>query len=579
MLSLEELAGYKSVFDSVGTPQITITYVPGGQRAMMDVGITVGQALRVFDSSIEAIAALVNNEILSLNERLDISSTLEPIPFNGAYAQQIFRDTFTVVLQAAAVTLFRGQALECSYILHGVRYFRFTDMALVEDDVIALRTLLQKLIAANAKITRHVVSYADALQSLKEINHRGSYALLGSMNIPRVPMACVSCKELGVDFKTLWISTLAASTGIISTSLWTIELHDSGVLARLSDDFSTIPPPNLKLEKLLSPLMLSYKDWSTAHRVPNVAALNEIVTSKNHIREFINTCEFRHEMQISEIAKLIPEGVRCIFIAGPSSSSKTTFSNRLAVHLRTRSFEPIRISLDDYYQTPDKVPRLEEEPDKPDFEHLEALDLERIAADLSGLLRGDEVTVAHYDFAKQKPGDGPKIRLPPQGVLVIEGIHALNDRITDTVPESQRCRIFIQPIGSLIWDELRLFESVDNRLIRRMCRDYVFRGRSAEETLEFWPSVRAGEERWILSNQTRCEIYFNSSVLYELFILKVFAVPLLKTVPQSSKNFPAARRLLELLEPFLPVPVEMAPEISLCREFLPSGSIFEDFFF
>lgn len=577
--SLEDMAGDHSIYDDVTLPPITLTYLPTGQQITTKSEIPVGQALKVFDPEINAIAALVNNEILSLNEKLDISSTIEPIFFKGEYARQIFCDSFTVALQAAATKLFRGQALECCYIMQNARFFKFTDMALTRDDLDALKALLIDISDADLKISRTTVSFNDALHYLKEIHHKGSCNLLTSINTSKVSMARIYSKELSIDFRTLWISTLAPSTGVLGKNLWTMKLHDAGILVHLTDDFVNVKPPNAKLESQLAPIMMAYKNWSSVLRVPNVAALNELIPNRTRIREFINTCEFRHEKHISEVAKSIPDDVRCIFVAGPSSSSKTTFSNRLSVHLRTRNFQPIRVSLDDYYMNPDNIPRLENDPTKPDFEHIEALDLKRLSENLHGLLNGEEVTMAHYDFRTKTAGDGKKLKLPSGGVLIIEGIHALNDRITSAVPADKRCRIFIQPVGNLIWDELRLFESVDTRLLRRMCRDFVFRNRSADGTLDFWPSVRAGEERWILSNQSKCEIYFNSSVLYELFTLKVFAIPLLKSVPQSSRNFPSARRLLRLLEPFLPIPVELTPEISLSREFLPSGSIFEDFFF
>ena len=167
--------------------------------------------------------------------------------------------------------------------------------------------------------------------------------------------------------------------------------------------------------------------------------------------------------------------------------------------MRSRGYEPIRVSLDDFYGDPAKAPRVPGTT-KPDLEHLEALDLDRLKSCLTGLINGEEVTMAHYDFKHSKPGNGPRLRLHPTGVLVVEGIHALNDEITKIVPPEKRLRVFIQPIGALPWDEARLIDYQSSRLLRRMCRDYLFRGRTADQTIDSWAEVRAGEERWILPN-------------------------------------------------------------------------------
>lgn len=272
----------------------------------------------------------------------------------------------------------------------------------------------------------------------------------------------------------------------------------------------------------------------------SIAAINRLILEPKKLQEAISFCEFNHEKMIGEVAARATEKTRIIFVAGPSSSSKTTFANRVSCHLRSRGFQPIRVSLDDFYGDPKKCPRFEGT-DKPDFEHLEALDLDRLRKCMTGLLAGEEVTMAAYDFKKQMPGDGRKLRLPDQGILVIEGIHALNDAITQVVPEEARLRVFIQPIGILPWDETRVIDFYLARLMRRMCRDYVFRGRSADSTIESWAAVREGEERWILPNQVKADVYFNSSIFYEQFVLKVYAVPLLQLVPQSSKNYGTAR--------------------------------------
>lgn len=303
-----------------------------------------------------------------------------------------------------------------------------------------------------------------------------------------------------------------------------------------------------------------------------------MVSNPKQLANAITFAEFNHEKQIGEVAAHATQQTKIIFIAGPSSSGKTTFANRVSCHLRAKGFEPIRISLDDYYGNPKDAPRIPGT-DKPDFEHIDALRVDRIRHDLLSLINGEETVMASYNFITQTPGNGRTVRLPKQGILVVEGIHALNDRITEVIPPEKRLKVFIQPIGTLPWDEERMIDTHLTRLIRRMCRDYLFRGRTADQTIDSWAGVRRGEETWILPNQTKADLYFNSSIMYEQLVLRVYAVPLLQQVPQTSKNYTIARQMLRMLTPLQPIQVGYVPEMSLLCEFLPGGSQYEDFFF
>jgi len=610
MPTLEQLFAYRSAFDLYDSSEVCVTYAPTGVCKRYPTGVTPAE---VIPEDCGAVAVLSENEILSLSEPLDISCRITPIMLEDyAYSLKLFTDTLIFIIQAAVTQVFEGQAIEHVFDIGGSMFFRFSGMNLRKDDVEALLQATLAIIRADLPITRRTVSYFDAQNHFRSSGHRSSLKLLESTNSATVSLACVGPDVMRLftgptapgspaakpskaasaasaprgqikPFCFPWLTSLLHTTAAVSPSWFSFELYHGGLYVHTTKDFRTLQTgpyyDSPLLQDRLARIMGAYKDLATALHTPDVASINALIPDHRKLQDFISVVEFQHEKSISDVARRVSDKVRCIFVAGPSSSSKTTFANRLSVHLRTRSLEPIRVSLDDFYQDVDKVPLREDGSGKPDFEHIEALDVARIRRTLTDLLAGKPVVMAHYDFIKQKSGDGRELVLPPTGVLVVEGIHGLNDRLTEVVPPEKRLRIFIQPVGSLTWDENRIFESFDSRLVRRMCRDYLFRGQSAEGTLALWPAVRAGEDKWILNNQDKADVYFNSSILYELFVLRVFAVPLLLSVPQSSPQFPPARRLLRLLRPLLPISAHFVPEMSLLCEFLPGGSMYEDFFF
>lgn len=604
MPTLDQLFAYRSAFDLYDSSEVCVTYGPTGVCKRYPTGVTPAE---VIPEDCKAVAVLSENEILSLSEPLDISCTIHPILLEDyAYSLKLFADTLTFIIQAAVAQVFEGQAIEHVFDIGSSMYFRFSGMNLRKDDIDTLLQATLDIIRADLPITRRTVSYFDAQNHFRSSGYRSSLKLLESRNSATVSLACLGENVMRLfpgpgaaapssaapasagpqkirPFCFPWLTTMLHSTAAISPAWFSFELYHGGLYVHTTRDFRTLRVgpyyDSPLLQERLARIMGAYKDLASALHTPDVASINALIPDHRKLQDFISVVEFQHEKSISDVARRVSDKVRCIFVAGPSSSSKTTFANRLSVHLRTRSLEPIRVSLDDFYLDVDKVPQREDGSGKPDFEHLEALDVARIRKTLTDLLAGKPVVMAHYDFIKQKSGDGRRLVLPPTGVLVVEGIHGLNDRLTEVVPAEKRLRIFIQPVGSLTWDENRIFESFDSRLVRRMCRDYLFRGQSAEGTLALWPAVRAGEDRWILNNQDKADVYFNSSILYELFVLRVFAVPLLLSVPQTSKQFPPARRLLRLLRPLLPVAAHLVPEMSLLCEFLPGGSMYEDFFF
>lgn len=338
-----------------------------------------------------------------------------------------------------------------------------------------------------------------------------------------------------------------------------------------ASDLNTLPEfePRPLLRKTLEDRSM----WDDKVGITTVGDLNDRICSGD-INDLILLQEAEQERRIGEIAKMIVarEGVKFIMIAGPSSSGKTTFSHRLSVQLRTQGKVPHPIALDDYFINRDNTP-LDKDGNK-DFECLEAIDIEQFNKDMVDLLGGKEVELPHYNFKTgQREYNGDKLKLGKEDLLVIEGIHGLNDKLSYSLPLESKFKIYISALTSLNIDEHNRIPSTDNRLLRRMVRDARTRGQSASNTIQMWPMVRRGEERNIFPFQEGADVMFNSVLVYELAVLKQFAEPLLFHIQPDDPAYPEAERLLKFLDYFLGVSSENLPSNSICREFV-GGSCF-----
>ena len=313
--------------------------------------------------------------------------------------------------------------------------------------------------------------------------------------------------------------------------------------------------------------------WYNQIGIQNIGDLNDSICAGD-ISDMILVQEAEQGRKIGEIAKMITarEGVKFIMIAGPSSSGKTTFSHRLAIQLRTQGKVPHPIALDDYFVNRVDTPL--DADGKPNFECLEAIDVEQFNKDMINLLSGKEVEMPHYNFKTgRREYNGHTLKLGAEDLLVIEGIHGLNDKLSHSLPVESKFKIYISALTSLNIDEHNRIPSTDNRLLRRMVRDARTRGTSASQTIQMWPSVRRGEEQNIFPFQEQADVMFNSALIYELAVLKQFAEPLLFHIQPEDPAFPEAERLLKFLDYFLGVSSESLPSNSVCREFV-GGSCF-----
>ncbi len=350
--------------------------------------------------------------------------------------------------------------------------------------------------------------------------------------------------------------------------------HDGFILQYPRSEFdATIP--TFKDEETYKNTLKHVAKWSKIIDGDTIDKINDYALTCQSSVSLIQMSESKHSAMLYELAENIYETydqLKLIAIAGPSSSGKTTFARRLQVELLARGLHPITLSIDDYYLSPEFVPKHSD--GTPDLEHIESLDLKQFNDDLKQLIEGQEVTLPHFDFHTKKRTKGKKLQLKQGDVILIEGIHALNERLTKTIPRNQKYYIYIAPQTQLHIDRESPIRVSDMRLLRRIVRDYVYRDTTAEETMSMWPSVRKGEFRWIYEHQKHADYVFNSELTYELAVLKKHAIKRLQVIEPSSPYFMKANYLLKFLKYMKDIDDDLVPNQSLLREFI-GGSVFE----
>lgn len=387
--------------------------------------------------------------------------------------------------------------------------------------------------------------------------------------------------ELYTSYVTLdgvsdsYYGALAPSTGYIG--VFDLHVYKEGfLLMAFNPEEPSLPAVPVKQEKMYK-AFTDYVRFNHIIGVRNVGELNEQVVRQN-VPSLINVAEALHEKALARIsdditARYTRGGARIVLISGPSSSGKTTTTKRLAIQLMTNLLKPQMISLDDYFVDRERTPR--DFTGDYDYESLYALDLEQFNADLNAILACEEVQLPTYNFELGKRQyKGKRLRLDPGSILLIEGIHGLNPELTSHIPEVMKYRVYVSALTTLAIDDHNWVPTTDNRLLRRIIRDYKYRGTSAEDTIRRWPSVRRGEEKWIFPYQENADAMFNSSLIFELGVMKDYAENILRSVPSDVPEYAEAYRLRKFLSFFLPVDIRYIPSTSLLREFL-GGSSFK----
>ena len=551
--------------------KIQVTFINNNQeitKGAFDYGTKVYSVLDNFNIPTDSIYAVkINNEVRSLEDQLQYTSTIEPVLNNSKTGSAIYRRSLCLLLATACHTLFPEKRLLVGHSLGHGYFYTFEDEDEVSNDVInQLRKEMEKLIEQNIPITTKDISYQEATQLFEKLNLKETRKQLQFICEPSIKINTIN------DFSDIYFEPLVRSTGVLK--VFDILQYKNGFLLRFP---RTSDPERLDLfkdEPKLYEIFSKYKEWGKRVNVTSAASLNQLIKQRQ-INDFIEITETFQQKNISNIAsQIIEKGtVKVVLIAGPSSSGKTTSAKKLALELRAMGYQPKIISLDCYYLGRDKTP-LDEE-GKPDFECLEALNIELLNQNLVDLFAGKEVCIPSYDFHSGTSyfDENCKMTLEENEILIMEGIHGLNDKLTPKVPAEYKFKIYLSALTQLNLDDHNRISTSDNRLIRRIVRDNNFRGKPAAGTIEMWPSVTRGEELHIFPFQNNADAILNTALDYEFSVLRVYAAPLLRQVTPMEKEYSEARRLLNFLENFSTISPTEVPPRSIIREFI-GGSAF-----
>ena len=512
-------------------------------------------------------SARVNNKIEGMHYRAFGMKDVEFLDITSSSGNRAYTRSLFFVLCKAAHDLYPNCKVWIDIpVSNGYYVYLDIERPVTLDDAGAIRRRMQEIIDAALPIHRHQATTEEAIQMFKELNQWSKVKLLESMGSLYTTFYDID------GYKDYYYGALLVNTSQLY--LFGLEKYYDGLLLRLP---STAHPDELgeitHQDKMFG-IFKEHHQWQDILGLRTIGDLNAIV-KQNHFSELIQISEALQEKKIAKIADEIKRrsNLRMVLIAGPSSSGKTTTCKRLSVQLAVNGIKPIGISLDDYFLDRDKTP-LDEKGDY-DFEHLHALNLPLLNEQLTALFRGEEVELPRYDFptgTSQK--SGRKLRLGENEILVVEGIHALNPELTSQIPEEQIFRIYASALTTILLDNHNYIPTTDNRLLRRIIRDHKYRAVTAQETIRRWPSVRAGENKWIFPFQENADAMFNTAMLFELAVIKSQAEPLLAQVPENCPEHAEAYRLLKFLHYIKPIPDTQIPPTSLIREFL-GGSSFK----
>lgn len=510
------------------------------------------------------IAVKLNNQVLSLSHRIDINGELDFIYLNHRDGLRIYRQSLCFLLEMAFESLYPRADLIIDHSLGNGFYYHLEGDFLHRDRVVgALTEEMTTLAEAAHPIHLSHLSYSEALDMVEQ---RGgaekTRLLLEGLNRPRIMI-----NNCG-DYRNIFHGPLTSDLGVLKA--WELLPYGEGFLLRFPPSGTPDRLAPFVDEPPLFSIYQEHKAWGRAVDVHCVGQLNSLAMDKEKRKHFILTSETHHSQKMTRIAQKIHDRgdqLKLVLIAGPSSSGKTTFTKRMAMNLQAMGFKPIIVSLDDYYLPQDRVPRDEE--GKPDFEDLHALDVELLNRNLLDLFSGREVEFPLFNFKRgERREKGRLLKLEKNSLLLMEGIHGLNEELTRQIPGKNKFKIYISALTQLNLDDGNRIATTDNRMIRRMVRDYQFRGYSAHTTINIWPSVRRGEQKNIFPFQGEADAMFNSALDYELGVLKGLAEPLLKSVKPTEEEYSEACRLLAFLNYFSPIPSETVPSLSILREFV-----------
>jgi len=544
--------------------------LPGGGKQRFPTGIRLAEVATTVKDSFPAsiVAARVDNRVKELKEQPPAGSNVEMIDLAQKEGADIYRRSLTFLLLMATREVFPDCRLMVEHSLGKGLYCELQgNRSLTKDGVAAIERKMRKLVEDNIPFTKRRVPLNKAIEIFRSQGQTEKADLLRYR--AKDYLNIYSC----LDYQDYLYGYLVPSTGYLQQ--FSLKFYMPGLILRFPDEFDPHRLPPFVEQRKLFEVFREAERWCQILGVDTLATLNR-TTETGGGKELILIAEALHEKKIAQIADQITaksDQARLILVAGPSSSGKTTFAQRLRIQLLVNGMRPLPISLDDYFLDRECTPR--DENGDYDFEALEAIDLELFNEHLTALIRGKEIELPSYNFTTGKREYlGRSAKLEPGQPLIVEGIHGLNERLTEAVPRGQKFKIYVSALTSLNVDYHNRIPTTDTRLIRRIVRDNQFRGHSAATTIKLWPSVRRGEEKHIFPFQEDADIMFNSALIYELAVLKELALPLIRQISPDLPQYAEACRLQKFLEYFLPLPHTSIPSNSILREFIGQSCFF-----
>ena len=533
------------------------------------IGSTLSEIFRELNLKMEygPLSVKVNNKVEGLHYRIYHNKDIEYLGITSSSGARAYTRTLFLVLCKAVHDLWPGSEVVIDIPVSNGYYCNLNiGRPITQFDAEAVKQRMQEIIDDAIPIRRYESTTEEVVDMFNELGMKSKVKLLKS-----VGRLYTTYYDLD-GYKDYYYGTLLTNTRQLY--LFGLEKYYDGLLLRIPSRDNPSQLGELVRQDKMFDIFKEHHRWQKILGISTVGDFNEAV-QKGLSTELINVSEALQEKKISQIADMIStrRGVKVVLISGPSSSGKTTFCKRLSIQLLTCGIKPVQISLDDYFVNREETPR--DEHGEYDYESLYALNIPLLNSQLNALFDGEEVELPKYNFQTgRSEKSGRRLKMSDDNILVVEGIHALNPELTALIPEEQKFRVYASALTTILLDTHNYIPTTDNRLLRRIIRDNKYRGVSAMETIRRWPSVRAGENKWIFPYQENADVMFNTAMLFELAVIKSQAEPLLELVPENADEHAEAYRLLKFLKYIAPIQNRQLPPTSLLREFL-GGSSFK----
>ena len=533
----------------------------------VEIGSTLFDIFSAFDLKMThgPMSARVNNKVEGMHYRVYNSKDVEFLDMTSSSGSRAYTRTLFFVLCKAVQDIYPATDVVIDIPVSNGFYVDIRlGRPVVDEDVNIIRRRMQEIIDARMPIRRFTVPTEEAVALFLEKGDIEKVKLLKTSG-----SIYTTYYKIG-DYVDYYYGTLLTNTSQLY--LFGLEKYYDGMLLRIPSLKNPDVLGEMTRQDKMFEIFKEHHRWQSILGIRTVGDFNQAIDA-NHATDIINISEALQEKKIAKIAEEIAsrKGVKLVLLAGPSSSGKTTSCKRLSIQLAVNGLKPLQISLDDYFVDREKTPK--DASGEYDYESIYALDLDLINEQFNALFRGEEVELPKYDFQSGKSKkSGNKLKMNDNNVLVVEGIHALNPELTAHIPQEQIFRVYASALTTILLDNHNYIPTTDNRLLRRIIRDNKYRGVSAQETIHRWPSVRAGENKWIFPFQENADAMLNTAMLYELAVIKMQAEPLLQQVPENCEEYAEAYRLLKFLKYFKGIPYNNLPPTSLLREFLGGSS-------